>query len=180
MYAIRSYYVNPGDEVVVAEPCYVSYQPLVELCDTRLVRLDTAPTGFVPTAEAIERMIVITSYSIHYTKLYDQGERGACRTVPRGADTKRSTVPPRQPRRRGSIWPEAPRRWPRTRRWSREFPCSGRSEGRTSSGNSRFPCEARSVPSSKYRRYGPVPGDTRLPPAWPTGWRSPARPRRGK
>ncbi len=49
--------LNPGDEVVVAEPCYVSYQPLVELCDTRLVRLDTAPTGFVPTAEAIERMI---------------------------------------------------------------------------------------------------------------------------
>ena len=49
--------LNPGDEVIVAEPCYVSYQPLAELCDTKLVRLDTAPTGFVPTADAIERLI---------------------------------------------------------------------------------------------------------------------------
>lgn len=49
--------LNPGDEVIVAEPCYVSYQPLVELCNTKLVRLDTAPDGFIATAEAIERMI---------------------------------------------------------------------------------------------------------------------------
>lgn len=49
--------LNPGDEVIVAEPCYVSYQPLVELCDTKLVRLDTTPNGFILTAEAIERMI---------------------------------------------------------------------------------------------------------------------------
>lgn len=49
--------LNPGDEVIVCEPCYVSYQPLVELCDTKLVRLDTTPTGFIPTAEAIERLI---------------------------------------------------------------------------------------------------------------------------
>lgn len=49
--------LNPGDEVIVAEPCYVSYQPLVEICDTTLVRLDTALTDFVPTAEAIERLI---------------------------------------------------------------------------------------------------------------------------
>jgi len=49
--------LNPGDEVIVAEPCYVSYQPLVELCDTSLVRLDTTPDGFILTAEAIEKMI---------------------------------------------------------------------------------------------------------------------------
>lgn len=49
--------LNPGDEVIVAEPCYVSYQPLVELCDTKLVRLDTSADGFVATAEAIERLI---------------------------------------------------------------------------------------------------------------------------
>lgn len=49
--------LNPGDEVIVAEPCYVSYQPLVELCGTTLVRLDTAPDGFIPTAKAIERLI---------------------------------------------------------------------------------------------------------------------------
>jgi aminotransferase len=49
--------LNPGDEVIVAEPCYVSYQPLVELCDTKLVRLDTTPSGFILTAEAIEKLI---------------------------------------------------------------------------------------------------------------------------
>jgi len=49
--------LNPGDEIIVAEPCYVSYQPLAELCDVKLVRLDTVPTGLVPTAESIERLI---------------------------------------------------------------------------------------------------------------------------
>ncbi|HNY17754.1 MAG TPA: aminotransferase class I/II-fold pyridoxal phosphate-dependent enzyme [Treponemataceae bacterium] len=49
--------LNPGDEIIVAEPCYVSYQPLAELCDVKLVRLDTVPTGFIPTAEAVERLI---------------------------------------------------------------------------------------------------------------------------
>lgn len=49
--------LNPGDEVIVAEPCYVSYQPLVELCDTKLVRLDTTPDNFILTAAAIEKMI---------------------------------------------------------------------------------------------------------------------------
>ncbi len=49
--------LNPGDEVIIAEPCYVSYQPLVELCNTTLVRLDTTPEGFILTAEAIEKMI---------------------------------------------------------------------------------------------------------------------------
>jgi aminotransferase len=49
--------LNPGDEVIVAEPCYVSYQPLAELCDVKLVRLDTVPTGFIPTAEAIEKLV---------------------------------------------------------------------------------------------------------------------------
>jgi aminotransferase len=49
--------LNPGDEIIVAEPCYVSYQPLAELCDVKLVRLDTVPTGFIPTAAAVERLI---------------------------------------------------------------------------------------------------------------------------
>ncbi|ULQ59024.1 aminotransferase class I/II-fold pyridoxal phosphate-dependent enzyme [Brucepastera parasyntrophica] len=49
--------LNPGDEVIVPEPCYVSYQPLVELCDAKLIRLDTAPDGFIPTARAIEKVI---------------------------------------------------------------------------------------------------------------------------
>ena len=49
--------LNPGDEIIVAEPCYVSYQPLAELCDVTLVRLDTAPDGFIPRAESIERLV---------------------------------------------------------------------------------------------------------------------------
>ena len=33
--------LNPGDEIIVCEPCYVSYQPLAQLCDVKLVHLDT-------------------------------------------------------------------------------------------------------------------------------------------
>ncbi len=58
--------LNPGDEVIVCEPCYVSYQPLVELCDTKLVRLDTTPTGFIPTAAAIERLITPKTKAIMF------------------------------------------------------------------------------------------------------------------
>jgi len=58
--------LNPGDEVIVCEPCYVSYQPLVELCDTKLVRLDTMPTGFIPTAAAIERLITPKTKAIMF------------------------------------------------------------------------------------------------------------------
>ncbi len=54
--ALRSI-LNPGDEIIVAEPCYVSYQPLAELCDVKLVKLDTAPDGFIARAESIERLV---------------------------------------------------------------------------------------------------------------------------
>ncbi|MGP1444680.1 aminotransferase class I/II-fold pyridoxal phosphate-dependent enzyme [Treponema sp.] len=49
--------LNPGDEVIVAEPCYVSYQPLVELCRAKAVSLDTSAAHFIPTAAAIEALI---------------------------------------------------------------------------------------------------------------------------
>jgi Aspartate/tyrosine/aromatic aminotransferase len=51
--ALRSI-LNPGDEIIVCEPCYVSYQPLAELCDAKLVHLDTSVNGFYPTAKQIE------------------------------------------------------------------------------------------------------------------------------
>ena len=51
--ALRSI-LNPGDEIIVCEPCYVSYQPLSNLCDAKVVHLDTSKTGFIPTAEQIE------------------------------------------------------------------------------------------------------------------------------
>lgn len=49
--------LNPGDEIIIAEPCYVSYQPLASLCDTKLIHLDTAKNGFYPTAKDIEKVI---------------------------------------------------------------------------------------------------------------------------
>ena len=54
--ALRSV-LNPGDEIIVCEPCYVSYQPLSEQCDATLVHLDTSETDFIPTAEKIEAAI---------------------------------------------------------------------------------------------------------------------------
>ena len=49
--------LNPGDEIIVCEPCYVSYTPLADLLGARLVRIDTSKTNFVPTAQAIENAI---------------------------------------------------------------------------------------------------------------------------
>ena len=49
--------LNPGDEIIVCEPCYVSYQPLSEQCDATLVHLDTSETDFIPTAEKIEAVL---------------------------------------------------------------------------------------------------------------------------
>ena len=46
--------LNPGDELIVCEPCYVSYQPLADLCDAKVIHLDTSKTGLYPTAAAIE------------------------------------------------------------------------------------------------------------------------------
>ena len=46
--------LNPGDEIIVCEPCYVSYQPLAALCDAKVIHLDTSVNGFYPTAEQIE------------------------------------------------------------------------------------------------------------------------------
>ncbi|MBO5730838.1 MAG: aminotransferase class I/II-fold pyridoxal phosphate-dependent enzyme [Treponema sp.] len=49
--------LNPGDEIIICEPCYVSYQPLAALCDTKLIHLDTSVNGFYPTAEQIKAAI---------------------------------------------------------------------------------------------------------------------------
>jgi aminotransferase len=49
--------LNAGDEIIICEPCYVSYQPLAKICNTTLVSLDTSKTNFYPTAEALEKII---------------------------------------------------------------------------------------------------------------------------
>lgn len=49
--------LNEGDEIIVCEPCYVSYQPLAELCGAKLVHLDTSKDNFVPTAKSINECV---------------------------------------------------------------------------------------------------------------------------
>jgi aminotransferase len=49
--------LNPGDEIIICEPAYVSYAPLAALCDVKLIHLDTSVNGFYPTAEQIEKAI---------------------------------------------------------------------------------------------------------------------------
>ena len=47
--------LNPGDEIIVCQPCYVNYVPLAILTGAKVVELNTAENGFYPTAEQIEK-----------------------------------------------------------------------------------------------------------------------------
>ncbi|MDA1353337.1 MAG: aminotransferase class I/II-fold pyridoxal phosphate-dependent enzyme [bacterium] len=49
--------LNPGDEVIVPEPMYVCYGPLIKMTGATQVTIDTSGTGFVPSAAAIEAAI---------------------------------------------------------------------------------------------------------------------------
>jgi aminotransferase len=50
--------LNPGDEVIVPEPCYVSYKPCVQLAGGIPVGIATsAETGFVPTIEQLNKAL---------------------------------------------------------------------------------------------------------------------------
>ena len=47
--------VEPGDEILIPEPCYVSYAPIVSLCGGKAVAVPcTSETSFKLTAEAVE------------------------------------------------------------------------------------------------------------------------------
>lgn len=58
--------LNSGDEIIVCEPCYVSYQPLSVLCEANVIHLDTSKTNFVPTAESIESVITPKTKAIMF------------------------------------------------------------------------------------------------------------------
>lgn len=58
--------LNPGDEIIVCEPCYVSYTPLASLCDAKIVSLDTSKTNFYPTAEEVEKLITPKTKAIMF------------------------------------------------------------------------------------------------------------------
>ena len=49
--------LNPGDEIIVCQPCYVNYEPLACLTEAKVVPIDTSLNGFYPTAEQIEKVI---------------------------------------------------------------------------------------------------------------------------
>lgn len=49
--------INPGDEVILPEPTYVCYRPLIELCGGVCVSLNTQPHQFLVTAAEIEKKI---------------------------------------------------------------------------------------------------------------------------
>ena len=50
-------FVDDGDEVILPEPTYVCYRPLIELCGGVVVPLDTSLSDFVPQAEHIKSLI---------------------------------------------------------------------------------------------------------------------------
>ena len=55
--AIRTI-TDPKDEIIVVEPCYVSYQPCITLSGGEPISLPTSmEDGFVPTSEEIEQRI---------------------------------------------------------------------------------------------------------------------------
>ncbi len=49
--------LNPGDEIIVCQPCYVNYEPLAKLCEVKVIPVDTSVNGFYPTATQIEKLI---------------------------------------------------------------------------------------------------------------------------
>ena len=49
--------LNPGDEIIVCQPCYVNYEPLAKLCEVKVIPVDTSVNGFYPTASQIEKLI---------------------------------------------------------------------------------------------------------------------------
>jgi aminotransferase len=57
--------VNPGDEVIFHEPCYVSYSPSIAMTHGKPVAIScTADTGFAVTAEALEAVITPKSKAL--------------------------------------------------------------------------------------------------------------------
>ena len=58
--------LNPGDEIIVCEPCYVNYIPLSHLCGAKVVPLDTSENGFYPTAKQFEALMTPRTKAIMF------------------------------------------------------------------------------------------------------------------
>lgn len=71
--------LNPGDEVLIVEPCYVSYDPVVRLAGGVPVSVPTdASTGFKLTAEMIEERVTPKTKAIIFC--YPNNPTGATMT----------------------------------------------------------------------------------------------------
>ena len=57
-------FINPGDEVILPEPSYVCYKPLIELCDGVVVPVDTKASDYIVKADDIERKITSKTKAI--------------------------------------------------------------------------------------------------------------------
>ena len=49
--------LNPGDELIVVQPCYVNYVPLAKLCNATVIPIDSSVNGYYPTAEQVKSAI---------------------------------------------------------------------------------------------------------------------------
>lgn len=49
--------LNPGDEILVCQPCYVNYEPLARLCGAKIIPIDTSVNGYYPTADQIKKAL---------------------------------------------------------------------------------------------------------------------------
>jgi len=56
--------LNPGDEVILPEPNYVCYAPLISLCGAKVVTLDTSKTNFVPDLHLLAEKITSKTKAI--------------------------------------------------------------------------------------------------------------------
>ncbi|MFA5879692.1 MAG: aminotransferase class I/II-fold pyridoxal phosphate-dependent enzyme [Candidatus Margulisiibacteriota bacterium] len=56
--------LNPGDEVILPEPIYVCYDPLIKLALGKVVSIDTSLTDFILTPEAVEAKITSKTKAI--------------------------------------------------------------------------------------------------------------------
>ncbi len=58
--------LNPNDELIVCEPCYVNYVPLAKLCGIKVIHLDTSANDYYPTAKQIEELITPKTKAIMF------------------------------------------------------------------------------------------------------------------
>lgn len=64
LYEALACLLNPGDEVIVFAPAWVSYVEQISLCDGRPVIVDTSMNRFLPTSKALEEAITSRTVGI--------------------------------------------------------------------------------------------------------------------